>query len=69
MVFSMHTEKSPSPGYEGLNPAFYQAYWTTVEEDGMKFWQDFLNTGEESCVWSLIVLICLVSKVKQPHYI
>lgn len=29
-VFLMHPEKFP--GYDGLNPTFYQAYWSILEK-------------------------------------
>lgn len=43
-MFSMHPEKSPSD--DGLNPAFYQTYWSIVGEDIVKFCADFFATGE-----------------------
>lgn len=36
-VYAMYREKSP--GYDGLNPGFYQAYWEIVGDDVVKFCQ------------------------------
>lgn len=36
-VFAMYPDKSP--GYDGLNPGFYQAYWDIIGEDVVKFCQ------------------------------
>ncbi|KAL8125864.1 hypothetical protein AgCh_013243 [Apium graveolens] len=44
-VFSMHAEKAP--GYDGLNPYFYQTYWSIVEKDVMGFCQQFFHTAFE----------------------
>ncbi|XP_074341908.1 uncharacterized protein LOC141679304 [Apium graveolens] len=43
-IFSMHPEKSP--GEDGLNPAFYQMYWSIVGKDVVKFFADFFERGE-----------------------
>lgn len=42
-VFSMHADKAP--GYDVLNPCFYQTYWNVVEKDVVNFCQQFLATG------------------------
>lgn len=63
-VFSMHADKAP--GYDGLNPAFYQAYWNVVQEDVVEFCRKFLDTGimEEDINRTIV---CLIPKVKQPQ--
>lgn len=38
-VFLMHPKKAP--GYDGLNPAFYQAFWSIVEKYVVDFCQNF----------------------------
>ncbi|XP_074336391.1 uncharacterized protein LOC141673539 [Apium graveolens] len=63
-TFSMHPEKSP--GYDGLNPAFYQAYWSIVEKDVVGFCQNFFNTRELQEEVNRTV-VCLIPKVKQPQ--
>lgn len=57
----MYPEKSP--GYDGLNPGFYQAYWSIVGSDVVKFCQLFLD------IWELPsnvnrTVVCLISKKK-----
>ncbi|KAL8146232.1 hypothetical protein AgCh_004104 [Apium graveolens] len=63
-TFSMHPEKSP--GYDGLNPSFYQAYWSIIEKDVVGFCQNFFNTGELQEEVNHTV-VCLIPKVKQPQ--
>lgn len=63
-VFSMHAEKAP--GYDGLNPCFYQTYWGVVGEDVVKFCQNFFNTGELQVEINRTV-VCLIPKVKNPQ--
>ncbi|XP_074346272.1 uncharacterized protein LOC141685047 [Apium graveolens] len=63
-VFSMHAKKAP--GYDGLNPAFYQAYWSIVEQDVVEFCQRFFATGELQMEFNR-TLVCLIPKVKQPQ--
>lgn len=62
-VFSMHSDKSP--GIDGLNPWFYQAYWEIVGQDVTKFCKKFFETGElpENVNRTLV---CLIPKVKHP---
>ncbi|KAL8146786.1 hypothetical protein AgCh_004504 [Apium graveolens] len=62
-VFFMHSEKSPGP--DGLNPGFFQAFWGVVGTDLMNFCQHFLNTGELPEVVNH-TLVCLILKVKNP---
>lgn len=62
-VFSMHAEKAP--GYDGLNPAFYQTYWSVVEEDVVGFCKHFFATGELQPEFNR-TLVCLILKVKKP---
>lgn len=62
-VDSMYPEKSP--GLDGLNPAFYQSYWTIVGKDVVEFCQKFMST----CSLPLGInrtLVCLIPKVKEP---
>lgn len=40
-VFSMHPDKAC--GLDGLNPAFFQVFWSIVEHDVVKFFCDFLH--------------------------
>ncbi|WOH11566.1 hypothetical protein DCAR_0831055 [Daucus carota subsp. sativus] len=63
-VFSMHAEKAP--GYDGLNPAFYQTYWGVVEQDVVGFCQHFFVTGDLPLEFNR-TLVCLIPKVKQPQ--
>ncbi|KAL8104841.1 hypothetical protein AgCh_028856 [Apium graveolens] len=62
-VFSMHSEKSPGP--DGMNPDFFQAFWGVVGTDVTNFCQRFLNTGELPEVVNR-TLVCLIPKVKNP---
>lgn len=43
-VFSMYPEKSP--GLDGLNPAFFQTYWSIVGRDVVRFCQYYMSSGE-----------------------
>ncbi|XP_074347573.1 uncharacterized protein LOC141686437 [Apium graveolens] len=42
-VFSMHPDKSPGP--DGLNPVFFQSFWTVVGPDVVKFCRNYMSTG------------------------
>lgn len=64
-VFSMHPEKAP--GYDGLNPAFYQAFWNVVERDVVEFCRKFFSTGELPMEFNR-TMVCLIPKVKQPEW-
>ncbi|KAL8089304.1 hypothetical protein AgCh_038925 [Apium graveolens] len=59
-VFSMHPYKAS--GIDGFNPAFYQAFWSVVEIDVVKFCRDFMQTGllPEGVNKALV---CLIPKV------
>ncbi|XP_074322749.1 uncharacterized protein LOC141659720 [Apium graveolens] len=61
-VFSMHAEKAP--GYDGLNPGFYQAYWNIIENDVVAFCQQFFETRELQVEFNH-TLVCLISKRTQ----
>ncbi|KAL8133146.1 hypothetical protein AgCh_008559 [Apium graveolens] len=63
VAFSMHAEKAP--GYDGLNPGFYQSYWSVVEKDVVLFCQKFFDTGELQMKVNRTV-VCLIPKVKKP---
>lgn len=63
-VFSMYPEKSP--GYDGLNPGFYQAYWNIVGTDVVKFCEEFFATGDLLAGVNR-TLVCLIPKKKQPQ--
>lgn len=63
-VFGMHPDKSP--GHDGLNPWFFQAYWNIVGVDVIKFCQNFFEKGELP-VGLNRTLVCLIPKVSQPH--
>ncbi|XP_074328246.1 uncharacterized protein LOC141666148 [Apium graveolens] len=62
-VFSMHSDKSP--GIDGLNPGFYQAYWDIIGHDVTEFCSKFFVIGElpENVNQTLV---CLIPKVKHP---
>lgn len=62
-VFSMYPEKAP--GYDGLNPCFYQAYWTIVGADVVEFCRSFLEKGELPEGVNRTV-VCLIPKITQP---
>ncbi|XP_074369678.1 uncharacterized protein LOC141711143 [Apium graveolens] len=63
-IFSMHPDKAS--GIDGFNPAFYQAFWSVVEIDVVKFCHDFMQTGllPEGVNKTLV---CLIPKVKIPQ--
>lgn len=63
-VFSMHPDKSPGP--DGLNPSFFQSFWSIIGMDVFKFCQDFMNTGELPREVNQTT-VCLIPKVKQPQ--
>ncbi|KAL8101548.1 hypothetical protein AgCh_033450 [Apium graveolens] len=64
VVFSMHPDKAA--GIDGFNPAFYQAFWSVVESDVVKFCRDFMCTGTLSAGVNK-ALVCLIPKVKTPQ--
>lgn len=63
-AFSMHPDKSP--GLDGLNPGFFQEYWSVVGGDVVKFCQQFFQTGDLPSGVNQTV-VCLVPKIKQPQ--
>lgn len=63
-VFSMHPDKSP--GIDGLNPAFFQMFWSVVGYDVAQFCQKFMSTGELPMGVNR-TLVCLIPKVKSPQ--
>lgn len=62
----MHADKAP--GYDGLNPGFYQAYWNVIQADVVRFFQDFFATGQMQKDFNR-TLVCLIPKVKNPQQI
>lgn len=62
-VFSMYPEKSP--GLDGLNPAFFQTYWSIVGRDVVRFCQYYMSSGELPSGINQ-TLVCLIPKVKVP---
>lgn len=63
VVFVMHADKSP--GIDGLNPCFYQAYWEIVGGDVVEFCKEFFDNGTLPEDVNR-TLVCLIPKVKQP---
>ncbi|XP_074378458.1 uncharacterized protein LOC141719995 [Apium graveolens] len=63
-VFSMYPEKSP--GYDGLNPGFYQAYWNIVGSDVVDLCKLFFDTGDLPDGVNH-TLVCLIPKKKNPQ--
>lgn len=63
-VFSMHAEKAP--GFDGLNPAFFQVYWKVVEHDVVTFCREFFETGQLQEEVNR-TLVCLLPKVRKPQ--
>lgn len=63
-VFSMYPDKSP--GIDGLNPVFFQTYWSIVGRDVVKFCQDYIRNGELLNGINQ-TLICLIPKIKVPQ--
>lgn len=64
VVFAMHPDKSP--GIDGLNPGFFQAYWGILGDDVIRFCEQFFMTGELPRDSNRTV-VCLIPKVKQPQ--
>lgn len=62
-VFLMYPEKAP--GIDGLNPCFFQAYWTIVADDVIRFCYDFMETGMLP-IGINRTLACLIPKIKHP---
>ncbi|KAL8124141.1 hypothetical protein AgCh_011956 [Apium graveolens] len=62
-VFSMHPDKSA--GQDGLNPAFFQSFWSIVAQDVFDFCRIFIESGELPVGVNRTIL-CLILKVKVP---
>lgn len=60
---SMYPDKAP--GIDGLNPSFFQAYWSIVGKDVCTFCQKFFETGELPDNLNT-TLVFLIPKVKNP---
>lgn len=43
-VFAMHPDKACGP--DGLNPTFFQVFWSIIEKDVVHFFRDFMQAGE-----------------------
>ncbi|XP_074377752.1 uncharacterized protein LOC141719274 [Apium graveolens] len=54
-----------APGLDGLNPAFFQMYWSIVGGDVIEFCRKFFDTGELPRGVNS-TLVCLIPKVKHP---
>lgn len=63
-TFSMHPDKSP--GIDGLNPCFFQSYWSIVGDDVVRCCQKFMLTGELPSAANKTI-VCLIPKIKQPR--
>lgn len=63
-VFAMHADKSP--GLDGLNPGFFQAYWQIIGADVVKCCQHFVSTGELPEGINQTV-VCFIPTVKNPQ--
>lgn len=70
-AFPMHPDKKPmhphkNPGQHGLNPAFFQTFWSVVAYDVVTICKKFINTGELP-VGINRMLVCLIPNVKIPQ--
>lgn len=63
-LFSMHPDKSPGP--DGLNPGFYQAYWDVVGSDIVTMCNQFLQSGQLQPGLNETNLV-LIPKVAKPQ--
>lgn len=63
-VLSMYPDKAP--GCDGLNPCFYQVYWSIVGNDVVDFCRRFLASGELPLGINR-TMVCLIPKIKQPQ--
>lgn len=63
-VFAMHPDKAP--GIDGMNPPFYQAFWSIVEQDVVKFCGDFMK-NETLPDGINETPVCSILKMKKPH--
>lgn len=60
----MHPDKSP--GLDGLNPGFFQAYWGIIGEDVVRFCQQFISKRDLPTGINRTV-VCLIPNTKQPQ--
>lgn len=60
----MHPDKASGP--DGLNPAFFQSFWSVVGQDVVLFCWRFMNTRELPDEVNRS-LVCLIPKVKVPQ--
>uniref|UniRef100_A0A803Q3T6 PHD finger protein ING n=1 Tax=Cannabis sativa TaxID=3483 RepID=A0A803Q3T6_CANSA len=63
-VFQKHPDKSPGP--DGMNPKFFQKYWSIVGNDVIKSVKDFF-LSEEMPVGMQNTNIVLIPKKKKPN--
>jgi len=66
VVFSMHPDKAPGPN--GLNPGFFQHFWSTVGNDVSKAIMECLNNNSPA-PGSNNTNIVLIPKKKQPEFV
>lgn len=65
-LFSMHQEKAP--GIDGLNPGFFQTYWSIVGGDVIEFCRKFFESGDLPRGVNN-TLVFLIPKVKHPQQV
>lgn len=65
-VFAMYPEKAP--GVDGLNPCFFQTYWSIVSTDVVVFCRNFIEHGILPDEVNN-TLVCLIPKVKCPKQV
>ncbi|KAH0734644.1 hypothetical protein KY290_010457 [Solanum tuberosum] len=66
VVFSMHPDKALGP--DGLNPGFFQHFWSTVGDDVSKAIMECLN-NKSPVPGSNNTNIVLIPKKKQPEFV
>lgn len=63
-AFSMQPDKLPD--IDGLNPCFFQTYWSVIGEDVVRCCRVFMSTGELPYGANKTV-VCLVPKIKKSQ--
>lgn len=51
---------------DGLNPAFFQTYWSIDGRDVVEFFRQYMSTGELPNGINKM-LVCLIPKIKVPQ--